>query len=70
MLQSDEGELEPLPLDQSLFYLYQILQGVFHLHSLSILHLDIKGTMADENFVVANFFLDILYTGYVYVTKI
>ncbi|CAI8019656.1 Probable serine/threonine-protein kinase DDB_G0284251, partial [Geodia barretti] len=42
MLQSDEGELEPLPLDQSLFYLYQILQGVFHLHSLSILHLDIK----------------------------
>ena len=43
LLQSDEGEPEQLYVDQSLFYLDQILQGVFHLHSLSILHLNIAG---------------------------
>ena len=43
MLVDEEGGLEPLPLDQSLFYLQQILQGLYHLHSCSIVHLDIKG---------------------------
>lgn len=43
MLLNDEGGSDPLPLDQSLYYMQQILQGVYHLHSCSIVHLDIKG---------------------------
>ena len=43
MLLNDEGESDPLPLDQSLYYMQQILQGVYHLHSCNIVHLDIKG---------------------------
>ena len=39
----EEGGQDSLSLDQSLFYLQQILQGVYHLHSNDILHLDIKG---------------------------
>lgn len=43
MLLNDEGGCDPLPLDQSLYYIQQILQGVYHLHSCNIVHLDIKG---------------------------
>ena len=43
MLLSDDGEPDPLPLDQSLYYMQQILQGVHHLHSCNIVHLNING---------------------------
>ena len=43
MLKDEEEGMDPLPLDQSLYYLQQILNGLYHLHSNNIVHLDIKG---------------------------
>ena len=44
MLKDEAGiEAAPLPEDQSLYYLQQILEGVNFLHQSGYLHLDIKG---------------------------
>ena len=43
MLVVEDDIKEALPLDQSLYYIEQILQGVHFLHQNSVLHLDIKG---------------------------
>ena len=43
MLRDEYGEEAPLPQDQSLYYLQQILEGVNFLHQSGYLHLDIKG---------------------------
>ena len=43
MLKDEEGMELPLPQDQSLYYLQQILEGVNFLHQSGYLHLDIKG---------------------------
>ena len=43
MLKDEYGEEAPLPQDQSLYYLQQILEGVNFLHQSGYLHLDIKG---------------------------
>jgi serine/threonine protein kinase len=42
MLRDEYGEKAPLPQDQSLYYLQQILEGVNFLHQSGYLHLDIK----------------------------
>ena len=43
MLKDEYGEESPLPQDQSLYYLQQILEGVNFLHQSGYLHLDIQG---------------------------
>ena len=43
MLIDEYGEEDPLPQDQSLYYLQQILEGVNFLHQSGYLHLDIRG---------------------------
>ena len=43
MLKDEEGFDAPLPDDQSLYYLQQILEGVNFLHQSGFVHLDIKG---------------------------
>ena len=43
MLLDEDKNPAPLPVDQSLYYLHQILQGVRFLHMSGVLHLDIKG---------------------------
>ena len=43
MLRDEDGLEAPLPQDQSLYYLQQILEGVNFLHQSGYLHLDIKG---------------------------
>ena len=43
MLKDEDKNPAPLPVDQSLYYLEQILQGVHFLHISNVLHLDIKG---------------------------
>ena len=43
MLKDEEGFEAPLPDDQSLYYLQQILEGVNFLHQSGFVHLDIKG---------------------------
>ena len=43
MLTDEYGEEAPLPQDQSLYYLQQILKGVNFLHQSGYLHLNIKG---------------------------
>ena len=45
MLKDEYGEEAPLPQDQSLYYLQQILEGVNFLHQSGYLHLDIKGNL-------------------------
>ena len=42
MLKDEEGFDAPLPDDQSLYYLQQILEGVSFLHQSGFVHLDIK----------------------------
>ena len=45
----DEGGLElPLPQDQSLYYLQQILEGVNYVHQSGYLHLDINSKIICE----------------------
>ena len=44
LFKDEFGEEAPLPEDQSLYYLQQILRGVNFLHQNGFLHLDIKGT--------------------------
>ena len=46
MLRDEAGMEAPLPEDQSLYYLQQILEGVNFLHQSGYLHLDIKGWFA------------------------
>ena len=41
LLTDGSGPL-PLGIEQSLYYLGQILQGVLYLHNKSVMHLDIK----------------------------
>ena len=48
MLRDEEGLEAPLPQDQSLYYLQQILEGVNFLHQSGYLHLDIKGRVSDR----------------------
>ena len=43
MLKDEDGMELPLMEDQSLYYLQQILDGVYFLHQSGFLHLDIKG---------------------------
>ena len=43
MLVDEEGAAAPLPQDQSLYYLQQILEGVNFVHQSGYLHLDIQG---------------------------
>ena len=42
LLVDEDTEEAPLSLDQSLYYLQQILSAVHHLHSHNVLHLDLK----------------------------
>ena len=44
MLEDEEGGYTPLAVDQSLYYIQQILQAVHYLHSNSILHCNIEST--------------------------
>ena len=43
MLFVEDSSKEPLPEDQALYYIEQILQGVQFLHQNSVLHLNITG---------------------------
>ena len=45
MLRDEYGDEAPLPQDQSLYYLQQILEGVNFLHQSGYLHLGIKGML-------------------------
>ena len=45
MLRDEYGEEVPLPQDQSLYYLQQLLEGVNFVHQSGYLHLDIKGML-------------------------
>ena len=55
MLKDEYGEEAPLPQDQSLYYLQQILEGVNFLHQSGYLHLDIKGMWTSLSFSLSPF---------------
>jgi len=57
MLLNEDDMKEPLLLDQSLYYIEQVLQGVAFLHQNSILHLDIKGWSRVRSLSHSFFFL-------------
>ena len=60
MLKDEEGMELPLPQDQSLYYLQQILEGVNFLHQSGYLHLDIKGMYLSLSFSLSLSLLCIL----------